>query len=160
MRFAANDGSEPILWKNNVLRAQKVAIKIERERLSCQALRICCDAGKILAGLRRFWAVAASRNSSFAPHGPRNRNRPNPRMRLRWAKSISTFFRSHIEIAYCLVLAISRATCRASSCSSRLIDLASAFGQHFDLEGQAWQVSFNPRYLVLPLPVGPLLGSG
>jgi hypothetical protein len=28
----------------------------------------------------RFWAVAAKRNSSFAPHGPRNRNRPNPRI--------------------------------------------------------------------------------
>jgi hypothetical protein len=26
-------------------------------------------------------------------------------MRLRWAKSISTFFRSLIEMAYCLVLA-------------------------------------------------------
>jgi len=36
-------------------------------------------------------------------------------MRLRWAKSISTFFRSFIEILYCLVLAISRATWRASS---------------------------------------------
>ena len=91
-----------------------------------------------MASLRRFWAVAASRNSSFAPHGPRNRNRPSPRMRLRCAKSISTFFLSRIEIAYCLVFAISRATCRASSWSSRVILRASAFGQHFIFDGQAW----------------------
>ena len=101
---------QPILWKNNVLLAQKVASRIERKRLSYQALAICCGAGNILASLRRFWAVAARRNSSFAPHGPRNRSRPSPRMRLRWAKSISTFFLSRIEMTYCLVLAMSRAT--------------------------------------------------
>jgi len=49
--------------------------------------------------------VAASRDSSFAPFGPRNRSLPNPSMRLRWANSISTFLRSFIEISYCLVLA-------------------------------------------------------
>ncbi len=42
---------------------------------------------------RRFCAVAASRNSSFAPHGPRSRKRPSRNMRLRWANNISTFFR-------------------------------------------------------------------
>ncbi|SMX43950.1 hypothetical protein OCA8868_03076 [Octadecabacter ascidiaceicola] len=108
--FAANAGYRLSLLKNNVLRAQKVRFSTQRERLSDQALHACCGAGKIFASLRRFWAVAASRNSSFAPHGPRNRNRPNPRIRLRCAKSISTFFRSRIEIAYCLVFAISRAT--------------------------------------------------
>lgn len=60
-------------------------------------------------------------------------------MRLRCAKSISTFFRSRIETAYCFVFAISR----ASSCSSRVILRASAFGQHFILAGQGWQVCFN-----------------
>ena len=148
-----------ILLKNNVLQVQKVAINVEHERLSCQALRVCCCAGKIFASLRRFWAVAASMNSSFAPHGPRNRNRPSPRMRLRWAKSISIFFRSRIEIAYCLVFAISRATCRASSCSSRVILRASAFGQHFIFDGHAWQVCFSAWYLATPLPVGLRLGS-
>src|SRR6056297_534350 len=87
------------------------------KRLSDRALRVCCGAGKILASFLRFWAVAARRKSSFAPHGPRNRSRPSPRMRLRCANSISTFFRSFIEISYWRVLAISRATWRASSCS-------------------------------------------
>ena len=81
-----------------------------RERLSDQALCVCCGAGKIFANLRRFWAVAARRNSSFAPHVPRSRSRPSPSIRLRWANSISTFFLSFIEISYCLVLAMSRAT--------------------------------------------------
>jgi hypothetical protein len=129
--IAANRSSPPILWKNNVLLAQKVVCQTQRERLSDQALRVCCGAGKILASLWRFWAVAASKNSSFAPNGPRNRNRLRPRMRLRWAKSISTFFRSRIEMTYCLVLAISRATWRASSCSSRVIERKSIFGQHW-----------------------------
>jgi len=57
--------------KNNVLLAQKVRFQTGRECLSYQALRVCCGAGKTLANLRRFWAVAARRNSSFAPHGPR-----------------------------------------------------------------------------------------
>ena len=74
-----------------MLLAQKVVVRMVRERLSDQAFRVCCGAGKILASFRRFWAVAARRNSSFAPHGPRNRSRPKPRMRLRCAKSISTF---------------------------------------------------------------------
>src|SRR5271170_5910785 len=51
-----------------------------------------------LAILRRFWAVAARRNSSWAPQGPRSRNRPSLRMRLRWANSISTFLRSRREV--------------------------------------------------------------
>ena len=132
-------GSPPILWKNTRLLAQNAAPRFERERLSCQAFRGCCGAGRSLAILRRFWAVAARRNSSFAPHGPRNRSRFRPKIRLRWAKSISTFFLSFIEMTYCSVLAMSRATCRASSCSSRVILRASALGQHFALDGQAWQ---------------------
>ena len=91
------------MWQDNVLPAQKVGFLGQCERLSYLALVVCCGAGKIplprwlrqypagqcLASLRRFWAVAARRNSSIAPHGPRNRNLPNSRMRLRWAKSIS-----------------------------------------------------------------------
>ena len=90
-------------------------------------------------------AVAAMRNSSFTPHRPRNRNRLKPRIRLRCAKSISTFSRSFIEMTYCSVLTMSQATCRASSCSSRVILWASAFGQHFAFDGQAWQTSFSVR---------------
>ena len=157
--FAANDGFGLILLKNNVLQMQKVAVEWEVERLSDQAVRGFCGAGKILASLRRFWAVAARRNSSFAPHGPRNRRRPRPRMRLRWANSISTFFRNFIEMSYCFVLAMSRAICLASSCSSRVMDRASMLGQQCAFDGQVWHVSFSARYFAPPLPVGPLFGS-
>ncbi len=54
-------------------------------------------AGTIFASFLRFWAVAASRNSSRAPHGPRSRRRSSRRMRFRCANSISTFFRSRRE---------------------------------------------------------------
>lgn len=46
------------------------------ERLSDQVSHVCCGAGKILACLRRFWAVAAGRNSSFAPRRPRKPKQP------------------------------------------------------------------------------------
>jgi len=36
-----------------------------------------------LASRRRFWAMAASVNSSCAPRGPRNRRRPSLRMRFK-----------------------------------------------------------------------------
>ena len=134
---AGNFRFPPILWKNTVLLTQKAVLQTMRKHLSYRAFCVCCGAGNILASFRRFWAVAARRNSSFAPHGPRNRNRPSPRMRLRWAKSISTFFRSFIEISYCSVLAMSRATWRASSCSSRVMVREPAFGQHLALDGQA-----------------------
>ncbi|SHK64125.1 hypothetical protein SAMN05444000_1521, partial [Shimia gijangensis] len=39
---AANDRIPPILWKNNVLLAQKVVSVSERKRLSFQALPVCC----------------------------------------------------------------------------------------------------------------------
>lgn len=142
-RLQRRSGSHPILLENSVFLARKVRFQTGRKRLSFQALRTCCGAGKILASFLRFWALAARRNSSFAPHGPRNRRRPSPRIRFKCAKSISTFFRKRIEIAYCLVFAMSRATWRASSCSSRVILRASAFGQHFNFDGQAWHVCYK-----------------
>jgi hypothetical protein len=36
--------------------------------------------GMSFASFRRFWAVAANRNSSLAPLGPRRRNRSSPRI--------------------------------------------------------------------------------
>ena len=39
--------------------------------------------GMSFASFRRFWAVAANRNSSLAPLGPRRRSLPSPRMRFR-----------------------------------------------------------------------------
>src|SRR6187399_1263901 len=56
------------------------------------------DIGISLAILRRFWAVAARRNSSLAPFGPRRRRRSSFRMRLRCANNISTFFRCLREV--------------------------------------------------------------
>lgn len=43
---------------------------------------------------RRFWAVAASRNSYDAPVSPRNRKRRQLKFRLRCANTISAFLRS------------------------------------------------------------------
>jgi len=66
-------------------------------RLS-QVASLGAGTGINLASFRRFWAVAARWNSSRAPFGPRNRNRSSFRMRLRWANSISIFFRSRLEV--------------------------------------------------------------
>jgi hypothetical protein len=68
-----------------------------------------------LAILLRFCAMAASRNSSCAPLGPRNRKRRRFRMHLRCANSISTFLRSLRDCLYRRVLAIARATSLAGS---------------------------------------------
>ncbi len=92
-----------------------------------------------LASRRRFCAMAASVNSSCAPRGPRNRRRPSFRMRLRWANSISTRFRSRHDCSKASVLASARATSRASSWMLRGILRSGAFGQHLDLSGQGPQ---------------------
>ena len=63
------------------------------------------------------------------------------------------------ETLYWGVFAMVRATSRASSCSSRVILRASAFGQHLGLDGHAWQVCFSAWYLATPFHVGPRLGS-
>jgi hypothetical protein len=46
------------------------------------------------ASRRRFWAMAARTNSSWAPRGPRSRSRPSRRMRFKCANRISIFLRS------------------------------------------------------------------
>src|SRR5689334_13340517 len=69
--------------------------------------------GISFASLRRFWAVAANRNSSRAPVGPRSRSRSSFRMRLRWADSISTFLRSRRDTRPSHDSAIARAISRA-----------------------------------------------
>jgi hypothetical protein len=63
----------------------------------------CCAAS--LASLRRFWAIAASVNSSCAPRGPRSRRRPSFRMRFKWANNISTRLRSWRNCSNAAVLA-------------------------------------------------------
>lgn len=69
---AANARFPPILWKNTRSRVQNFGSRDRLRHLSCQAFRGFCGRGKTFASFRRFWAVAASRNSSFAPHGPRS----------------------------------------------------------------------------------------
>src|SRR5258706_8333133 len=71
--------------------------------------------GIIFAIFRRFWAAAARWNSSLAPLGPRRRRRSSFRIRLRWAKSISTFLRWLRDTRYASVVAICRARSRAPS---------------------------------------------
>ncbi|CDM62186.1 hypothetical protein LPU83_pLPU83d_0816 (plasmid) [Rhizobium favelukesii] len=95
--------------------------------------------GLSFASLLRFWAVAASRNSSRAPHGPRSLKRAIRRMRFRCAKSISTFLRRCRDCSYSGVAAIARATSRASSLRSRGTLRAGAFGQQRCLSSQASQ---------------------
>src|SRR3546814_1376879 len=53
--------------------------------------------GRSLAILRRFLAVAARRNSSRAPFGPRRRSRSSFRMRLRCANSRSEEHTSELQ---------------------------------------------------------------
>jgi hypothetical protein len=75
--------------------------------------------GISFASFRRFWAVAARRNSLRTPFGPRSRSRSSLRMRLRWANSISTFLRSRRDIRPSSDLAICRAISRAPSWMER-----------------------------------------
>src|ERR1700752_4174115 len=72
-----------------------------------------------LASRLRFCAMAASVNSNWAPLGPRKRNRPSRRMRLRWANSISMRLRSRHDRSKASVLASARATSRASARRTR-----------------------------------------
>lgn len=47
------------------------------------AILVSAILGLSFASFRRFWAIAASVDSSLTPQGPRSRSRPSPRMRLR-----------------------------------------------------------------------------
>jgi hypothetical protein len=49
------------------------------------------------ASRRRFWAIAARSNSSWAPLGPRSLSRPSLRMRFKCANRISIFLRIRQE---------------------------------------------------------------
>jgi len=100
---------------------------------------ISSPAGRNRASRRRFCAVAASRNSSLASHGPRSRKRPSRNMRLRWANNISTFFRLRQAASNSGVPASARATSRESSSRSRGIFRATVLGQHLTLSSQTSQ---------------------
>ena len=58
-------------------RSGKLALPVGADVLSPSphVAKIGAGRGMSFASFRRFWAVAANRNSSFAPLGPRRRNR-------------------------------------------------------------------------------------
>ena len=87
-----------IVLKKSASAPAGTGLKSRQAYLPFQAGAICAGIGTSLAILRRFWAVAASRNSSLAPFGPRRRKRSSFRMRLRCANSISTFLRCRRDV--------------------------------------------------------------
>ena len=97
----------------------------------------------------RFCAMAASMNSFCAPSGPRNLIRLRPRMRLRWANSISTFLRLRPPRSCALVLAKARATSRAGSKMCRGTRRCGVFGQQIGLKEQLLQSLTRARYLLV-----------
>jgi hypothetical protein len=110
------------VWKNPLIFARTTSMKPDILHQFCRmeirwSELICCHAGWrfgagiSLANFRRFWAVAARRNSLRAPLGPRNRSRSSFKMRLRWASNISTFLRRRRDARPCQDLR-SGAQCR------------------------------------------------
>jgi hypothetical protein len=85
-----------LIGRSLILWAESLVLSIPVVRSLYSGLK---QIGINFASFRRFWAVAARRNSSLAPLGPRRRSRSSRRMRLRWAKSISTFFRRRLASA-------------------------------------------------------------
>ena len=94
-----------------------------------------------VASRRRFWAMAARTNSSWASRGPRSRSRASFIMRFKCAKRISIFFRSCRDCSKPSVPASDRATSRACSWMSRGILRDGSFGQHWGLSGHTSQSS-------------------
>jgi len=112
------------------------------------------------ASRRRFWAMAARTNSSWAPRGPRSRSRPSFRIRFKCANRISIFLRSRRDFSKPSVPASDRATSRACSWMSRGILRDGSFGQHCGLSGHTSQSSLLARYRsVLPSCTVPLVPS-
>jgi hypothetical protein len=80
-------GSLPILLKNPLFWRQHLGFVAMSARQipgsPPHVAKMGAGSGMSFASFRRFWAVAAKRNSSLAPLGPRRRNRPSLRMRFR-----------------------------------------------------------------------------
>src|SRR3984885_14078552 len=72
---------EPLLWRPHFGFVAPSARQIPGS--SPYVAKMGVGSGMSFASFRRFWAVAASRNSSLAPLGPRKRNRSSRRMRFR-----------------------------------------------------------------------------
>ena len=71
----------PLLWRQHLGFGALSARQIPAS--APHVAKIGAGSGMSFASFRRFWAVAAKRNSSLAPFGPRRRNRPSLRMRFR-----------------------------------------------------------------------------
>ena len=86
-RREANGRSRRILLKNPLFWRQHLGFVAMSARQipgsSPHVAKMGVGIGMSFASFRRFWAVAASRNSSLAPLGPRKRNRSSRRMRFR-----------------------------------------------------------------------------
>jgi hypothetical protein len=103
--------------------------------------------GLSLPGFWGVWAAATRVDSSWTPHGSRSPSRPRPEMRLRCAKSISTFFRlfwavglkSDAEHWWAKSLTISN--------FSRWTEQTLALESHFSFNLHPVQPDFSTRYL-------------
>ena len=94
-----------------------------------------------LARRLRFWAMAASTNSSCAPRGPRRRSRPSRRMRFRCANLISMRLRSRRDCSKASVRqAIGRHRGRAHGYCEESCGPGS-LGQHRAFSGQRCAVA-------------------
>src|SRR5437660_11387549 len=63
-----------------------------------------------LASLQRFWAVAVSVNSSYAPRGPRSLSRLSLKIRFKCANSICTLFRLRLDYSKECALEMARSS--------------------------------------------------
>jgi hypothetical protein len=80
-RFTSILLKNPLLWRPHLgfvaLSARQIPVSAPH------VANIGAGSGMSFARFRRFWAVAAKRNSSLAPLGPRRRNRSSLGMRFR-----------------------------------------------------------------------------
>ena len=136
--IAANDDYPPILLKKQCVAAQQRALKRKPKAPHT-------GVGSSFAILRRFWAVAANVNSSFAPFGPLRRNLLSPMICFMWANSISTFRLARREATNASVLAMSRARSRAPSWIDLVTFRLGVLGQHLNFSSHPSQSDFAVR---------------
>ena len=81
VRFTSILLKNPLFWRQHLGFVALSARQIPGS--SPHVAKMGAGSGMSFASFLRFWAVAANRNSSLAPFGPRRRNRPSLRMRFR-----------------------------------------------------------------------------
>jgi hypothetical protein len=94
------------------------------------------------ASRRKFWAMAARTNSSWAPCGPRSRSRPSFRMRFKCANRILIFLRSCRDCSKLSVPASDRAMSRAYVGRNQRSQGAGL--ANFPQFGRSWRVLSGP----------------